>query len=521
MLKCLFPSILLLTLWLTACSNPQEEVLCKLQTIYDEGKYEEADSLLQKIDSLQLKKGSELQARYALLYTKIKYKNYVDAPNDSLISISVEYAEAKGDAEDCFYAYLYQGIVRYELQDYPKATQSLLCAMLNAADVEDHYSKGQMYTYLTLVNDAQQCSDDYQYAHKAYLEYREGQLHSYAVNAMNMMALAKLRVGEMDSCRFWLDSCTICADQITHDHVHQDILSAWAQYYLLSDSIEQAENAWSQLLADESYSASARDILKLALLNAEKGNLSAAEEYLSSVDVKKQPRKVRNLYYAAASRICRIAHNYERMIPYEDSLNHVIKSIFDEVIKNSSNAYQRDYTESKLKISEARNTQKMVVIGLLILIILLLVLIFGLYNNKKLSLIKMQQEKIAILRLQGKQDSTTRLDNLSELKTCDAVLALKMKTETKDFGKIDWEGIDIAFEQKLPYFEKTLLQLTSLSSIEWRVCMLLKLGFKPIEIAKLLNHSPNAITNIRSRLYKKVFKKEGNSTLWDNFIKEI
>lgn len=199
-----------------------------MQTFYDEGKYEEADSLLQKIELQQLKKGSELQARYALLYTKIKYKNYVDTPNDSLISISVEYAEAKGDAEDRFYAYLYQGIVRYELQDYPKATQSLLCAMLNAADVEDHYSKGQMYTYLTLVNDAQQCSDDYQYAHKAYLEYREGQLHSYAVNAMNMMALAKLRVGEMDSCRFWLDSCTICSDQITRDHVHQDILSAWA-----------------------------------------------------------------------------------------------------------------------------------------------------------------------------------------------------------------------------------------------------------------------------------------------------
>jgi len=521
MLKYFDIIVLLLSCMLTSCTDMQEEVLCKVQTLYDEGRYEEADSLLQVIDTKQLKIGSEQQARYALLYTKVMYKNYIDATNDSLISISVDYAESKGVAEDRFYAYLYQGIVRYELLDYPKATQSLLRALSNADEVEDYYSRGQLFTYLTLVNDAQQSSEDYPYAYKAYLEYRKGQLYSYAVNAMNMMALAKLRVGEMDSCRFWLDSCTICKNQITSDHVRQDILSSWAKYYLLSDSLELAENMWAQLFADESYSANARDILNLAILNAEKGNLSVAEEYLSTIDVSKQPRKERNLYYTAAYRICRIAKDYDRMIQYDDSVNHIVKTIFDEVVQNSSNAYQRDYAEWKLNISEERNTQKKVVISSLLLIIFLLILVFALFVNKKKALIKIQKEKINILLLQLKQDSSTKLDNLSVLKTCEAVKVLKIKLETNDTGKIDWESINIIFKDTLPYFENTLLQLTPLTSIEWRVCMLLKLDFKPGEIAKLLNHSPNAITNIRSRLYKKVFKKDGNSALWDNFLKKI
>ena len=100
--------------------------------VVDAEEYAAADSALLAIDARGLKPGSRQQSRYALLYTQTQYKQYIVAPNDSLINIAVDYAEAKGDDADRFYAYLYQGIVRYDLGDYSQAAHSLFRAMSNA-----------------------------------------------------------------------------------------------------------------------------------------------------------------------------------------------------------------------------------------------------------------------------------------------------------------------------------------------------------------------------------------------------
>lgn len=60
-----------------------------------------------------------------------------------------------------------------------------------------------------------------------------------------------------------------------------------------------------------------------------------------------------------------------------------------------------------------------------------------------------------------------------------------------------------------------------LSDFEYEVSLLIKIRFAPSDIAILTNHSKEAISSSRRRLYKKVFMKSGSPKDWDNFILSI
>lgn len=98
--------IIICVLSLLSCTdNTHEEALCQAEALMDAEQYEDAYALLDSIDGSLFHPGSHQQARYALLYTKAQFKNYIDSDNDSLITLAVDYAEAHGDKTDKFYAY--------------------------------------------------------------------------------------------------------------------------------------------------------------------------------------------------------------------------------------------------------------------------------------------------------------------------------------------------------------------------------------------------------------------------------
>ena len=82
----------------------------------------------------------------------------------------------------------------------------------------------------------------------------------------------------------------------------------------------------------------------------------------------------------------------------------------------------------------------------------------------------------------------------------------------------DWRELERQLKIVYPNFASSLFGLYDLSSTEWQVCMLLKLRMKPAEIASVLKKDKSSISNIRTRLYKKVFDKSGSGKDWDEFI---
>lgn len=86
----------------------------------------------------------------------------------------------------------------------------------------------------------------------------------------------------------------------------------------------------------------------------------------------------------------------------------------------------------------------------------------------------------------------------------------------------DWERIQSMLDYVYPHFRKRLHDLyPQLSTMEERICILLKFSFSPAGIARIVNRSGSAITNARKRLHKKIHKTDENSEKFDEFIRNL
>lgn len=75
----------------------------------------------------------------------------------------------------------------------------------------------------------------------------------------------------------------------------------------------------------------------------------------------------------------------------------------------------------------------------------------------------------------------------------------------------DWIVIRQLIEEYLPGFCDFITSKTAVNTIEYHLCLLLRLHFKTGEVAHLLDVTPAYISKISSELYKKAFNKRGSS----------
>lgn len=85
----------------------------------------------------------------------------------------------------------------------------------------------------------------------------------------------------------------------------------------------------------------------------------------------------------------------------------------------------------------------------------------------------------------------------------------------------DWAELDDCVNKIYPGFKNCLLSKTRISEIEYHVCLLIKIDLQPAEIARLTFKEASTISNIRRRLFRKIFGVDGNGSDWDNFIQSL
>ena len=82
-----------------------------------------------------------------------------------------------------------------------------------------------------------------------------------------------------------------------------------------------------------------------------------------------------------------------------------------------------------------------------------------------------------------------------------------------------WDMLEEAIKEEYPQFVPNLFSVVRPTLIQYRVCLLIKAGFRPMEIARAVGRSKSAVSNMRHRLYQRVYpkgsKRERN---WDEFI---
>lgn len=102
-------------------------------------------AILNNIDSQSIRTHKR-QAQYALLYSEALYKNYITAPNDSLIMTAVRYYSSTNDTEHQFRAYYMLGCIYYELGQTTDAAVTLGQAEQLADKISDDYRLGLLNT---------------------------------------------------------------------------------------------------------------------------------------------------------------------------------------------------------------------------------------------------------------------------------------------------------------------------------------------------------------------------------------
>ena len=104
---------------------------------------EHPDSALSVLDSLSTAdiQGREANAKFALLYSMALDKSYIDATDDSLINIAVDWYRKHGTADERLKSYYYQGRVYQNAGD--NDMESFVRA--EASESEDNMSNGLLY----------------------------------------------------------------------------------------------------------------------------------------------------------------------------------------------------------------------------------------------------------------------------------------------------------------------------------------------------------------------------------------
>ena len=85
----------------------------------------------------------------------------------------------------------------------------------------------------------------------------------------------------------------------------------------------------------------------------------------------------------------------------------------------------------------------------------------------------------------------------------------------------DWQSMETLVFGEFPHLQTVLLNIPNLSEQNRNMCLLIKIGFKPIEIARLLCSDKSTINSSRRRLYERVFGEKGSPAQWDEFIQSV
>ena len=93
--------------------------------------------------------------------------------------------------------------------------------------------------------------------------------------------------------------------------------------------------------------------------------------------------------------------------------------------------------------------------------------------------------------------------------------------EHKNVSYKDWIDIDKLMDEVFPDFKEKIYNICNINAREYRICMLVKLGFMNSDIATIMCRTTGTLSSSRATLYKKFFKRNGSAKDFNEFVKRL
>lgn len=574
--RLLFPILLLMCI--CACTNkPYPQSL----RVADSLIHNNPDSAVILLEELKRSMAFEPQATqmyYQLLTIKAKDKAYITHTSDSLIKTVVKYYEERKDRERLPETYYYAGRVYRDLGDAPQALEYLQKAIESTKDCTDYrlisriYSQtGTLYLYQDTYDQALEvfrkayqyclsdkdsigmvyslrdigrtfttlnCADSALYYYKGALNYAE-QIHNNHLVGVVQAELSGLYIQlEMYPEAF---TAIQCSNKYIKGHNIAPYYAILADYYYYTNQLDSATFYYTQTASFDDLYQKQGSYKGLGNIARKKGQYKEAMEYfdkylictdsIKDITNTETIRKMQSLYNYQLkekenSRLQHQAANYKlwNILLVFSLLSLVFLFIAYHQFRKKKEQQRLVKQERIKQIQKDRYAQSNTYLE---------------KNKEQIKVLELSLHKAEIEKDQLRQDllkaqksliektneqitATQRVQKQSELalKHSDIYKKFHFAVQGSDekIGNDDWKELMCAVDEAYNQFTTRLLELYPMKTIEIQVCVLIKIGLSPAQIAFITIRSRQAISSIRKRLYSKVMGKDGTPEQWDNFI---
>lgn len=574
--RLLFPILLLMCI--CACTNkPYPQSL----RVADSLIHNNPDSAVILLEELKRSMAFEPQATqmyYQLLTIKAKDKAYITHTSDSLIKTVVKYYKERKDRERLPETYYYAGRVYRDLGDAPQALEYLQKAIESTKDCTDYrlisriYSQtGTLYLYQDTYDQALEvfrkayqyclsdkdsigmvyslrdigrtfttlnCADSALYYYKGALNYAE-QIHNNHLAGVVQAELSGLYIQlEMYPEAF---TAIQCSNKYIKGHNIAPFYAILADYYYYTNQLDSATFYYTQTASFDDLYQKQGSYKGLGNIARKKGQYKEAMEYfdkyliytdsIKDITNTETIRKMQSLYNYQLkekenSKLQRQAANYKlwNILLIFSLLSLVFLFIAYYQFRKKKEQQQLVKQERIKQIQKERYAQSNTYLE---------------KNKEQIKEVELSLHKAEIEKDQLRQDllkaqksliektneqitATQRVQKQSELalKHSDIYKKFHFAVQGSDekIGNDDWKELMCAVDEAYNQFTTRLLELYPMKTIEIQVCVLIKIGLSPAQIAFITIRSRQAISSIRKRLYSKVMGKDGTPEQWDNFI---
>ena len=487
-----------------------------------------------KLDSLRnvTKQLYEIDKKYSeLLQLKISDKTYkpIDDQKTKIDSLVV-YFEKVGDSQTLTDAYYMAGRIYFELGDSPKAL--IFYQKAEKLVTKDNYAlQGDILSQIAYIY--QQC-----HLYKDAILTLQKACIADSLNESKQNMLFDLRdIGwnyylvenYPQAIVYWEKGITMAKP--TDVNLLKDFHYSLANLYIKTNNIKAAKYHTDKVLSLPKSNWSRKGFYCfLSKFYRKTGNIEAAKEYESwladSGDIwaKRYVVEIRISEYLAQENTLKCRQEWNRYMIYSDSISKLTDI---ETIKRIEQLYNYKEKEKENKNLQEQNTSKNIIIATISLMMMfLLACAFLAYTSlkQKKKILELKIDKYETLKKEHKERNNKGLLNgQTEIKNSNFYKILMEKIKISDFSldKEQWEELESTVNRTYIDFTKNLKSFYNISEHELKVCLMIKIGISPTNIAKFTNHSKEAINSTRGRLYAKVFNKAASAPKWDEFIRSL
>lgn len=559
-------------------SHGFEGVLAIADSLANATQYNDsAVRLLEQVGDSMLKQDEATQMAYKLMRIKAYDRTRQPCDNEEEIFNILDYYEKKGDKVLLPMALYYAGRHTAKLHDTPSALSFFHRAHVLIARDSSVFLNGKICRQIGQLYSQQML---YEKSRKHY----EDAFHYSMASKDTVGAIWNIRdiggsyqmLGDFTTCDTFLHKALQLAHEKCDTMMVRNILCTLADNNIEMERYDSAIVFLRPLLTNIHKNERSSIFTNASKIYLHEGKLDSALYYIEKVlDVGTMLAKT--TAYRNRTRIDLIRgdlasakSDFENFVLYIDSINRITAS---EALAKAAAAYDYSMKEQENTRLREENQQRafwgwvMALASALLLTVLFLAITF--YKKRRAEdaarsmALEMALDKLTLKTSEyvaAKQGEISQLiDKIRDMKTAtdserqatqneidtlkkqiallssasmgDASLPRGVVEQQERFRSFsqegrtpedgDWMMLETALKEAFPRLFEVLSKGLHLSMMEERVCWLTKLGLKPSQTARLVGRSAQAITSIRSRLYRKIFCEEGSPEDFDRFIHDL